>query len=416
MKVTIATWNMDHWKRTPVQRRGAWARLNDVGADVALLQETVPPEHVGRGAVVWREIGRERRFGSAVASLKGWPIEEITTAKSCYSYLSFPLLGTFPGSVAITRVRPPDLMPITLVSVYGVIDVYSTTTLFRQVADLMPLFDSADGERVILGGDLNVSTQGPDEAARARYRAVFGAIESLGLVDLFRAVRDRPAPRSGCTCGLGDGCYHVGTHRNASRGADQIGSHLDYLFASPALAERCTRLRLVDDAGIWNLSDHCPVVAEFDLERDTGETAPWDDRYVSDVADTVRPLLAERRDWGRWSPGTSPAIFRTDRGRKKWAALFLEGTLADGRPAQVEAGIWRNPKSGIALGAYVGLGGKPFAEKLQDILLHTPTGSPAQIVKGKYAEYFVVPVADGALPETEARAALDALADCLRRA
>jgi hypothetical protein len=53
---------------------------------------------------------------------------------------------------------------------------------------------------------------------------------------------------------------------------------------------------------------------------------------------------------------------------------------------------------------------------LQDILLHTPTGSPAQIVKGKYAEYFVVPVADGALPETEARAALDALADCLRRA
>ncbi len=157
------------------------------------------------------------------------------------------------------------------------------------------------------------------------------------------------------------------------------------------------------------------MVAEFDFDRDTGETAPWDERYVNDVADTVRPLLAERRDWGRWSPGTSPAIVRTDRGLKKWAALFWEGTLTDGRAAQVEAGIWRNPKSGIALGAYAGLGGKPFTEKLHDIVLHTPTGSPAQIVKGKYAEYFIVPVAEGALPETEARAALDALADSLRR-
>jgi endonuclease/exonuclease/phosphatase family metal-dependent hydrolase len=366
--------------------------------------------------VVWREIGRERRFGSAVASLKGWPIEEITTAKSCYSYLSFPLLGTYPGSVAITRVRPPGLAPITFVSVYGVIDVYSTTTLFRQVADLMPLFDSADGERVILGGDLNASTQGTDKDARARYSAAFGAIESLGLVDLFQVARNRPPPRSGCSCGLGLECYHVGTHRNASRGDDQIGSHLDYLFASPSLAKRCAQLRLEDDAAIWSLSDHCPVMAEFDLDRDTGEASPWAERYVNDVADTVRPLLSERRDWGRWSPGTSHPIVRTDRGRKKWASLFWEGALADGRPAQVEVGIWRNPTNGVALGAYAGLGGKPFTERLTDFVLYTQGGFPAQIVKGQYAEYFVVPVAEGELPEKEARAALDALAACLRGA
>lgn len=158
MKLTVATWNMDHWKRTPSQRKAAWEHLRRSGVDVALLQEAVPPADVPRHDVVWREIGRARRFGSAVVSLRGWPIGEITTAKSSYSYLSFPLLGTFPGSVAIARVHPPGTKPVTFVSVYSVIDVYATTTLLRQIADLTPLFDSAHGERVVLGGDLNIST------------------------------------------------------------------------------------------------------------------------------------------------------------------------------------------------------------------------------------------------------------------
>ena len=40
MKISIATWNMDNWKRTHAQRDAAWRYLTDnVAADIMLLQE-----------------------------------------------------------------------------------------------------------------------------------------------------------------------------------------------------------------------------------------------------------------------------------------------------------------------------------------------------------------------------------------
>jgi endonuclease/exonuclease/phosphatase family metal-dependent hydrolase len=415
MKLTIATWNMDHWKRTPAQRRAAWQRLQNSDYDIVLLQETTPPADVRRQDVVWREIGRERRFGSAVVSLKGSPIEEISTAKSCESYLAFPLLGTFPGSVAIARVHPPGLRPVTAVSVYTVIDVYATTTLFRQVADLIPLFDSVHGDRIVLGGDLNISTQTIGNQW-ARYKAAFGAVESLGLVDLFRTVNDRPRPMGAdCECKLAD-CYHVTTHRNAARAAG-AGLHLDYLFASEALATRCNRLQLDDDAPIWELSDHCPVVAEIELEEMTGPT-PWDERYATDIAETLRSILSEPRDWGIWKPGASRPVVRTDRSLTKWIIALWEGSLDDGRRAQIELGIWRAPdKTGHALVAHAGLHGKPMTDKLTGVEVVAPVGSRAKLVEmPNNARYLVVPCEPSGLPpEQEIRTVLDALMASIRK-
>jgi exonuclease III len=414
MKMTVATWNIDHWKRTPSQRQVAWERLQNSDYDIALLQETVPPAGVRRQDVVWHEIGRQRRFGSAVVSLKGWPIEEISTAKSCESYLAFPLLGTFPGSVAIARLHPPGLRPVTVVSVYTVIDVYATTTLFRQVADLIPLFDSVHGDRIVLGGDLNISTQTIGNQW-ARYKAAFGAIESLGLVDLFRTVNDRPRPiGADCECNLAD-CYHVTTHRNAAR-ATGPGFHLDYLFASEALAARCNRLRLDDDTAAWQLSDHCPVVAEIELEDMTGPP-PWDERYATDIADTLNAVLAESRDWGIWKPGSSRPIVRTDRSLTKWIFALWEGCLEDGRPAQIELGIWRAPeKTRHALVAHAGLHGKPMTDRLTGVEIVAPAGSPASVVEmPNRARYLIMPCNTSGLPEQEIRAALDALLTSLRK-
>ena len=43
--VSIGTWNMDHWKRTPQQRQDAWRLPKNVESksDVMLLQESVAP-------------------------------------------------------------------------------------------------------------------------------------------------------------------------------------------------------------------------------------------------------------------------------------------------------------------------------------------------------------------------------------
>jgi len=46
---------MSHWQAIDHQRASAWNVVRDLGADVALLQETAPP--AGLDNVVYREIG-----------------------------------------------------------------------------------------------------------------------------------------------------------------------------------------------------------------------------------------------------------------------------------------------------------------------------------------------------------------------
>jgi len=48
MRVTLVSWNMDHWKTNKAHRREAWDYLlGDLAPDVALLQEAVPPADLG---------------------------------------------------------------------------------------------------------------------------------------------------------------------------------------------------------------------------------------------------------------------------------------------------------------------------------------------------------------------------------
>ena len=69
-------------------------------------------------------------------------------------------------------------LPLTFVSVYAVTDVYAQTTLLRIVADLIPLFDSAHGTRVILGGDLNMGLTTSDPYYVERGNGILGALKS----------------------------------------------------------------------------------------------------------------------------------------------------------------------------------------------------------------------------------------------
>lgn len=105
----IASWNLNHWQRTIDQREAAWTYLQDeAGLDVALLQETVPPNTLDRGRVVYREIAGYRPWGSAVVALSDRvSIEEIHAVQTKYSRRRFTLANTFPGSVAIARVTIP---------------------------------------------------------------------------------------------------------------------------------------------------------------------------------------------------------------------------------------------------------------------------------------------------------------------
>ncbi len=277
--LSIGTWNMDHWKRTSQQRKDAWRYLQtERKADVMLLQESVAPSDIPRNRFVYREIAGRRPWGSSVVAFAcDLETDEIDTVGTRYGPTRFNMLGSLPGSVIVARIHVPEVGPITCVSVYGAMDDgYAQTRMFRVIADLIPLFDSDDGRRVILGGDFNVTTAaGPDTLELPRYRALFCAIESLGLVNLATIAEDRPDTMPDCPCGTVD-CRHVRTF------GDNPGTQLDWLYATEELAHRCTRLR-VDHNVMGTRSDHAPLIAEFRVPPLKGGMVVDPDSFVHEL-------------------------------------------------------------------------------------------------------------------------------------
>ena len=286
--VSIGTWNMDHWKRSLQQRKDAWGYLQtEVKADVMLLQESVAPSDVPRTRFVYREIAGRRPWGSSVVAFdKELEIEEIDAVGTRYGPTRFSMVGSLPGSVIVARIYVPEVGPITCVSVYGAMDDgYAQTRMFRVIADLIPLFDSDDGRRVILGGDFNVtSATRPDTGELPRYRAILSGIESLGLVNLALKAKKLPDPMQGCPCGAVD-CRHVRTF------GENPGTQLDWLYATEELARRCTRLR-VDHTVMGTLSDHAPLIAEFSVSALQGSGVVDPDSFVQELAVRADPECA----------------------------------------------------------------------------------------------------------------------------
>jgi hypothetical protein len=139
--------------------------------------------------------------------------------------------------------------------------------MLHAVADLLPLFESPDGARVILGGDFNVSRSITGARDVAQAEAVFAAVRSLGLVEAKKLVAEPPAGAEDCSCTAGPGCGHIPTWKRAE---------LDYLFVSPSLGSQVSTLTVGASAVAAGLSDHVPLILGLEL---TDERTPhtWDE-------------------------------------------------------------------------------------------------------------------------------------------
>ncbi len=231
--------------------------------DIALLQETIPPSGVGQ--VVWKEDGidKNRPWASAVVSF-GPPIEEIRRWRGRYHKSEKDLQAKYDGTLATAMVELPHQDPIVVVSMYGMLDDgYATTTVHQQLNDLYPLLDSSQGKRIIIGGDLNCSTQFEPPYGRI-HGNLFERFEVNGLVNLTQATRDQRPPLDDCPCEEGPECGHVQTHRHPK--SDKPWQN-DYIFAGQYLAQKVTTCEVVDEGSPspWEFSDHCPVIATFGL-------------------------------------------------------------------------------------------------------------------------------------------------------
>ena len=271
----LATWNMNHWQ-TPVERRAeAWEWLGSGGSlDVALLQETVPPASLARERVVYHEIAGRRPWGSAIVAFgDGIEVEEIWSVSGGSRY-RHRVATTHPGSVAVARVHVPGIAPISVVSVYNLLDGSPTANLLRVAADLVPLLDSVDGDRVILGGDLNVFGA-VAEGRRTRAAAIFGLLASLGLhpVGSLEHV-ERPSSAPDCPCGKGGTCGHIPTWK---------GIDLDHLFVSTGLRDQVRSLTVEQGVADRGLSDHAALVLGMELSA-TPVAHAWDaETFVAEI-------------------------------------------------------------------------------------------------------------------------------------
>jgi hypothetical protein len=152
--------------------------------------------------------------------------------------------------------------------VYGVFEGTALSSMHRIVADLLPLFDSPDGARVILGGDLNVTQSSKDAKYLARADALLAAVTSMGLVEAKTLVAAPPAQAADCSCGKGgEGCGHIGTWGR---------SELDHLYVSPALAPQVAALGVDTACAEAGLSDHLPLVLDLELSTELTPHA-WDE-------------------------------------------------------------------------------------------------------------------------------------------
>lgn len=258
MKTVV--WNMAH-------KVEGWSALEGLGADVALLNEATPVP-VGLTAVSHgRTVGRDgyaRPWSAAVIST--YSLSAIDDARPSFRghARKVPFENSRPGSWVAAVVAVPNVGDVTAISLYGLLDEFSDASVHRSLSEVSPVFDDDRYNRlVLLGGDLNTWTGWDPTKGRhfARDRAVLERILAYGLVDCLERVRSA-GRLDGCPCSLGDKCTHTWTRLDPRH--PHIPYQNDYLYASPALADRLVSCEALSPTEWSRFSDHSPIVATFD--------------------------------------------------------------------------------------------------------------------------------------------------------
>jgi hypothetical protein len=139
-----------------------------------------------------------------------------------------PFENSRPGSWTAGVVSVPGVGNVTCVSIYGLMDELSEASVHRLLSEISPLFsDPRYKEPLLIGGDLNTSTQWPKGPHLDGDKAVLERIKAYGLVDCLEKMRGPDRLRN-CRCTL-EKCTHTWTRLDANHPALQV----DYLFASP---------------------------------------------------------------------------------------------------------------------------------------------------------------------------------------
>ncbi len=273
---TVLVWNMGLGSPGARNARENWNRLSGLmeehSIDVALLSEVSTELLAGVEGALYDDRGTRGRDGNrrewCTAIISPHGCREISDAQAV-SYRGrrpkVPFENSRPGSWTAGVVSVPGGGNLTCVSIYGLMDELSEASVHRSLSEISPLFsDPRYKEPLLLGGDLNTSTQWPKGPHLDGDRAVLERIKAYGLVDCLERMRG-PDRLTYCRCTLEE-CTHTWTRLDPNHPALQV----DYLFASPNLSENhLESCRTLSSPAEWQeYSDHAPIIATFRYRAD----------------------------------------------------------------------------------------------------------------------------------------------------
>jgi endonuclease/exonuclease/phosphatase family metal-dependent hydrolase len=245
----IVTWNMNHGFRRH-QAAEQWAFLDSLEPTIALVQEA--PERDGN--FIRREV-EGRGLGTGVLGYGEVKLTEVPCVRLGEPLPARHLEASHPGSFVVAECDLGLGRKLQAISIYGLMKsaftkvVYATAPLHRLLSDLTPILDAHRNKKpVVMGGDLNITPQFPAPDGRA-HQVIIDRIEAFGMTNCLGA----------CNAGA-----FVRTLRHQNK-IDSAPYQNDWLFASTTL--KPISCKALDTKEAWALSDHCPVVADFDFGR-----------------------------------------------------------------------------------------------------------------------------------------------------
>lgn len=265
----VVTWNM-HGARA--SRQPAWEYLLELKPDIALLQEVgeiplqVAAQFECKEVYAVRQNGRPQKFKTALL-VRGRITDEVVLL-SCEPWIEREL-RRFSGNLLSFRVEPEFGPTLNAIDVYNPAwpldrsasqDVDTSAVRLKHqtrdvwLADLLwfslGLLFERHPEPWIVAGDFNLS-ESFDEWPGGPHgnREYLDRMADLGLVECLRQFAGKQVP----------------TFKNPDGGA--VLHQIDHMFVSSALAAGLTSATTGSQEHVFgaSLSDHLPVIADFDV-------------------------------------------------------------------------------------------------------------------------------------------------------
>ena len=257
----FATWNLKQAIAPKKPIADLWSHTaTDIDPHVMVFTEAkVPKDGVPSGwTAQWKEggIGHRRRWGTILAG-RGVELRPITHVGS---WRQRPFKNSWPAALAAAEVIVGGRSWGAVIGIYGMlVDAQGERVGSGRISVPLMLEEVAPIVRahrnVVVAGDFNIW---PNDKPRI--------LDRLGLVDVVEATADQRPPLDGCCgCTLGSRCGHMWTHRNGN-GPNAAVQQIDFVFASTPLARQIRDVRggVRDFPQSWELSDHAPVVVDFE--------------------------------------------------------------------------------------------------------------------------------------------------------